>query len=295
VGGGSVTTRSARRRARNAPIPRKRTFLERYGVVLVAAFAIAGVALIAYAYLSGSATQAGYTCDSLLTPGPTEPLATPRPSLPTLVPSPTPSATPSPTAAPSGSASASGSPAASESTSPSTEPSASPSAAPTPEPSPTQRLGFPTLDLNNRHVSPSDHVDYAFCPPTSGDHFSIAGGIAPLTRAFYGPDKPEKPGNWIHNLEHGGVVILYKGTPSKDILDSMKTVMDSAPASSKAATCGVPNQVIVVRFDDMNTPFAVVAWDRAMLLDTWNPDLALTFAQQWQDSPAIPEKAPATC
>jgi hypothetical protein len=137
-------------------------------------------------------------------------------------------------------------------------------------------------------------VTYAFCPPTSGTHFSVA-GQAPLPRAFYGPDKVERPGNWLHNLEHGGVAFLYKGTPTQDILDSMRTAMDSSAPGSKAATCGVPNQVIVVRFDDMNTPFALVAWDRAMLLDTWNPDLAMTFAQQWQDGPAIPEKNPATC
>jgi Protein of unknown function (DUF3105) len=141
----------------------------------------------------------------------------------------------------------------------------------------------------------STKVNYAFCPPTSGTHFSVGGGVAPLKRDFYGPDKVERPGNWIHNLEHGGVAILYKGTPTQDIQDSMKSVMDSAPPGEKAATCGVPNQVIVVRFDDMTTPFAVVAWDRAMLLDTWNPELATTFAQQWQDGPAIPEKNPSTC
>jgi hypothetical protein len=137
-------------------------------------------------------------------------------------------------------------------------------------------------------------VDYAFCPPTSGTHFSVA-GQAPLPRAFYGPDKIERPGNWLHNLEHGGVVILYKNTPTQDILDSMKVVMDSTPGGSKADACGVPNQVIVVRFDDMSTPYAVVSWDRAMLLDTWNPDVAQTFGAQWQDSAAIPEKAPTIC
>ncbi len=148
--------------------------------------------------------------------------------------------------------------------------------------------------MSNQHIGVNDHVNYAFCPPTSGSHFNAA-GVAPLPRAFYGPDKAYRPGNWIHNLEHGGVVILYKGSPTQDVLDSLQSVMDSAPGGSKAATCGVPNQVIVVRFDDMNSPFALVAWDRAMLLDTWNSDLATTFARQWQDSPAIPEKQPNTC
>lgn len=146
--------------------------------------------------------------------------------------------------------------------------------------------------MSNQHVGVNDHVDYAFCPPTSGSHFNAA-GVAPLPHAFYGPDKDYKPGNWIHNMEHGGVVILYKGTPTQDILDSMKSVVDSAPGGPKPAC--LPNQVIGVRFDNMTTAFAVIAWDRAMLLDTWNSEQALTFIQQWQDGPAIPEKNPSTC
>ncbi len=147
--------------------------------------------------------------------------------------------------------------------------------------------------MSNQHVLVNEHVDYAFCPPTSGSHFNQAGVPAPLPRAFYGPDKAYKPGNWIHNLEHGGVVILYKGTPTQAIQDSMKAVMDAAPVGSKTACA--PNQVIVVRFDDMTSPFAVVSWDRAMLMETWDPVAAATYAQQWQDSPAIPEKAAGTC
>jgi hypothetical protein len=148
--------------------------------------------------------------------------------------------------------------------------------------------------MGNQHLaSVNDQATYAFCPPTSGSHFNAVD--APLPRAFYGPDKAEKPGNWIHNLEHGDIVILYRGTPPQSDLDSLRTVMDAVPPGSRAEACSLPNPAIVVRFDDMTAPFALVSWDRAMLLDAWDPDRAKTFLQQWETNPAVPEKPSATC
>ena len=138
-------------------------------------------------------------------------------------------------------------------------------------------------------------VEYAFCPPASGNHFNVA-GQAPLPRNYYGPDVSLRPGNWVHNLEHGYVDLLYScktACPSQDVLNSMQQVMNLAPLPPDAASCGLANKVIVVRFDDMDTQFAALAWDRAMLMPTWDANAALTFAQQWQDGPQIPE--PGTC
>jgi hypothetical protein len=141
-------------------------------------------------------------------------------------------------------------------------------------------------------VANGSTVTYEFCPPTSGNHYNVA-GQAPLPRAFYDSSKSLRPGNWVHNLEHGYVVILYKDNPPQDVIDSIKEVMDTAKGDAFSQTCGQPNRVIAVRFDDMATPFAVLAWDRALLLDQWDPVAAKTFAEQWQDSPAIPENPAA--
>jgi hypothetical protein len=139
-------------------------------------------------------------------------------------------------------------------------------------------------------VDPATTVEYAYCPPTSGEHFNVQ-GEAPLPRRFYGPEVSLRPGDWIHNLEHGYVVFLYKGTPPAATLDSIRAAMEAAEPSAPeiAQNCALPNKVIAVRFDDMDADFAALAWDRALLMDTWDPQLAMTFAQQWQDSPQAPE------
>lgn len=67
--------------------------------------------------------------------------------------------------------------------------------------------------------------------------------------------------------------------------------MDDAVGDPSSAACGVPNKVIAVRFDDISTPFAVLAWDRALLLPSWDPAAALAFANQWQGSAAAPERS----
>lgn len=279
--GAPGTRASARRRtvAAARPTP-SQGILERYRSVLLIGFTALGIGIVMLFFFA-SASGGDYKCLSLLTPGPTEPIPTPRLDTP----SPSPSATVEPSASPTDAAS---SPGATSAASPT--PSTAPTPSPSPEPQPTQRLGFPTKDLGAKHEDIRTTISYGFCPPTSGNHFFVT-GQAPLTRQFYPPSTSLRPGNWIHNLEHGFVLILYRGDPGQATLDDIKRVMDSVAPSAIAVSCGLLNHVIAARFDDMNTPYALVAWNRALLLDAWDPVAAATFAQQWQDSPQHPEPA----
>lgn len=63
----------------------------------------------------------------------------------------------------------------------------------------------------------------------------------------------------------------------------MQQWFDTAPVVNNC-----PKQAIVARFDDMSTRFAVVAWDRALLLDRFDLLQASAFAQQWTDVTAPP-------
>jgi hypothetical protein len=175
--------------------------------------------------------------------------------------------------------------------------SGAPAQSPTPSasPAPTALLGFQTTDLGREHVSQGTSVRYDYCPPASGRHYNLGNGLAPLARRFYGPDVAFPPQNWIHNLEHGWVVLLYKGEPSDADLEALRGVMDEAEVSDWNTTncgVGVPNKVIGVRFDDMDpgVNFAAVAWDRALLQQDLDAAELLAFANQWQDGPQTPER-----
>ena len=54
-----------------------------------------------------------------------------------------------------------------------------------------------------RHILPSDHVTYQSYPPTSGPHYGPPDG--PVPWQF---DGQLAEGQYLHNLEHGGIAIL---------------------------------------------------------------------------------------
>lgn len=145
--------------------------------------------------------------------------------------------------------------------------------------------GFPTPNQGAEHSEGS--VKYGSCPPTSGEH--RAGGA--LSRDFYGPATIQVPNDWVHNLEHGYAVIAYKGEPEQEVLDGIREAMDSAEPSEVAAGCGLPNKVIAVRFDDLGTPFAVLAWKWAYLMDEFDQASMTAAATQFQDMSQAPERA----
>ena len=51
--------------------------------------------------------------------------------------------------------------------------------------------------------------NYLYCPPASGTHLNAA-GLGPIQPRVYKPDDKVGPPNWVHNLEHGGMVVLYR-------------------------------------------------------------------------------------
>ena len=63
-------------------------------------------------------------------------------------------------------------------------------------------LGVPIPDEGRVHVDEGSAITYKHNPPASGPHYPSPKdwGIYTTTIA---------PGYWVHNLEHGGVVVLY--------------------------------------------------------------------------------------
>ena len=134
---------------------------------------------------------------------------------------------------------------------------ASASAAPTVAPEPTARLGFTTTILGRNHIlNANQTITYGFCPPTSGDHYNIS-GVGPIRAAVYPNTAEQPPGGWVHNLEHGWVVLLYScknGCPSAEEMAQMQAWYDQAPTPDPSQGCD--KEVLVARFDSMNTRFA---------------------------------------
>jgi hypothetical protein len=147
--------------------------------------------------------------------------------------------------------------------------------------------GTEQTDAGNAHVPAGSTIRYAACPPTSGSHWNAA-GFGPIRPGFYAPGSKAEPGGWVHNLEHGYIVVLYRGEPAAADLDAVRRFVDLSPATGSATACGYRAKIIVARFDEMTTPFAVLAWHHLLQLETWDETKALAFAQRWIETAPEP-------
>ena len=153
-----------------------------------------------------------------------------------------------------------------------------PSPTPSLEPGSSERLGFQQDPMGQVHEV-SKPQRYTFCPPASGNHYNAA-GLGPITPRVYGPGDTVGPSNWIHNLEHGGLVVLYRGDSdgaTQAGQDAFKQFFDTFPP---APICNTPPgriSPVVARFDQMAYPYAALVWGRVLPLQEWDPALVLQF------------------
>jgi hypothetical protein len=116
------------------------------------------------------------------------------------------------------------------------------------------------------HVDVGTPVTYATNPPSSGQHYPIwatwGDHTTPVPRPYY-----------VHNMEHGGVVLLYKCTDAASCTNAenfLKSVMDAAPADP-SCTAPTRSRILVTRDDVIPSPFAAAAWGWTYVSDC--PDM----------------------
>ena len=170
-------------------------------------------------------------------------------------------------------------------------PTASPSAGQTPS------LGYPQDDMSNKHVAVGTKVTYTYCPPASGNHYNAA-GQGPIQPRVYGPNDKTIPQGWVHNLEHGALVLLYRGDSEGATTEGQQQLKDFFAVFPPSPVCNVPPGTIAgpvfTRFDSMKTPFAALVWDRVLPLQDLDRAAILAFYQQWGEQ-LNPELTPPGC
>jgi hypothetical protein len=151
------------------------------------------------------------------------------------------------------------------------------------------QLGQVQPDQGNQHVQRGDKVTYPVCPPASGKHINNV-GFGPLEPQVYGPEDASLPNGWIHNLEHGGLVLLYaceQGACDDAGIAALQAFDDGFRTS---AVCQrPPGQVgpVVARFEEMPSRYAALVWNRVLYLDTLDTatiyDFFLRYAERVVD------------
>ena len=172
-------------------------------------------------------------------------------------------------------------------------PTASPTAGATPA------LGYVQPEMGRTHVAINTKVTYTYCAPASGNHFNRPGaGGGPIPARLYGPNDNIIPQGWIHNLEHGAIVILYRGNSAGATPEGQAQLRALYERFPNSPVCDIPKGEIapvMARFDQMSTPFQAIVWGRVLPLETLDDAAILAFYQQWGER-TNPEKqcAPAS-
>lgn len=135
--------------------------------------------------------------------------------------------------------------------------------------------GYVQPDMGKGHVSGGTELTYTYCPPASGRHFQQPAG--PIPARLYGPSDTVIPQQWVHNLEHGALVVLYRDLDADQA--PLRALFDGMPPSP---VCGFepggqsPGPVIG-HFKDMAWPYAALVWGRVLPLETLDAPAILDF------------------
>jgi cytoskeletal protein RodZ len=128
-------------------------------------------------------------------------------------------------------------------------------------------VGQPVADEGRTHVDPSTSPTYKSYPPASGPHYS-AQGIAPVP---WQTIATLQEGQYIHNLEHGGIAILYdcpSGADCTTLKNSLENyVKNLAPVEPQFKEVKV---VMSPYSRGMQKRVALVAWDFIEFLDGYD-------------------------
>jgi hypothetical protein len=103
------------------------------------------------------------------------------------------------------------------------------------------------------HVDPGTPLTYRSRPPSSGPHY----GALPQPTDYRMYDQSITPGLWVHMLEHGSIVALYRpDLCDQACMTALTDFFDSAPRDQSFGL----RKLAVLPYTNMDHAVAVVAW-----------------------------------
>jgi len=117
------------------------------------------------------------------------------------------------------------------------------------------------------HVAEGTQVSYAHQPPASGPHYPTV-----LQYGLY--ENEDVPAEyWVHSLEHGAVVILYKCPQAcPDLVKALGDMLDLFPLSKWNN-----RKIVIAPYSKMEVPLMAVAWRVQMPLDRFDQQALIDF------------------
>jgi hypothetical protein len=138
------------------------------------------------------------------------------------------------------------------------------------------KAAYAVPDEGAGHI-PACQPNYQHKPPSSGCHASVQ-GVAPAVWQAYTTALP--PEDWVHNLEHGGIVLVYRcsGTECSTIYGEAFKLFALLPKEKYNEI-----KLVTTPYQDMTPKYALLAWDQEQDLDTLDVNAVKAFYQSFVD------------
>jgi hypothetical protein len=136
-------------------------------------------------------------------------------------------------------------------------------------PDPGAPVGTPVANEGWAHVPEGSAITYRHNPPASGPHYPVWLSYQEFTTAL-------PRGYWVHNLEHGAVVFLYRSDAPAATVTALRDVFRTLPNDPQ---CGHP-RALMLPDPVMPRPVAVVAADWILEGDTVDAQMIREFVSQ---------------
>lgn len=146
-----------------------------------------------------------------------------------------------------------------------------------------QAIGVAVPDEGRGHTAAGAALTFKHAPPSSGTH-----SPTPQPPGVYRQEVPE--GNWVHNLEHGYVVILVKCTTDCDTVYNQLDELYKSLPNSKYGKVKLVVTPYSKPYTEGDSPLMLLAWGNEQPLDTVNRDTITRFYNKFVDRG--PEDAP---
>lgn len=135
-------------------------------------------------------------------------------------------------------------------------------------------------DGGNAHVPPGTTVTYATNPPVSGPHYGHW-----VASAIY--DQPVDPRGYVHNLEHGWVVLLHRPDADPALVETLHAFWRDPPPDPQCPV-GPKPRIIVTPTPALDRAVGLAAWRRGHTTDTvTRADLEAFFATCREAAPEL--------
>ena len=141
----------------------------------------------------------------------------------------------------------------------------------------SERYEIPTEGA--AHVDQDSPITYDHYPPSSGPHY----GRPAVYRVS---DTPVPEGSWVHNLEHGAIVLLFKcGDGCETRVKQIQDLFDRLPDGNFGEV-----KMVATPYDRAPTEFTLLAWGWQEDLDEFDAGRIERFYRDLVDKG--PEAAP---